>query len=92
VFTDGDVVWRRDPLPFIRSRLEEDNVDAVFMCDSETAAMEQRINSGFYLMRSTPKTANLFTEARIASIYTLQSKEQVSDGDVSRLQEQRAGE
>jgi hypothetical protein len=51
------------------------------MCDSETVEMEPRINSGFYLMRSTPKTVHLFAEERVASIYTLQSEEKRIIGD-----------
>ena len=72
VFTDGDVVFLRDPLPVVQAQIEAHKVDAIFMCDSETVEMEPRINSGFYWMRSTPKTVELYDPQRVASIYNLQ--------------------
>ena len=72
IFTDGDVVWLKNPAESLRSAVQQKDYDAVFMCDSETEEQEPRINSGFYFMKSNPKTLQLFAPSRVQSIYTLQ--------------------
>jgi hypothetical protein len=58
VFSDVDIVWLRDPLPYFRADIDVDfqsNFDHDFFIPSKG----DDINSGFYFMRSNDKTISL---------------------------------
>eukprot|EP00871_Galdieria_phlegrea_P005307 jgi/Galph1/5778/GphlegSOOS_G4466.1 len=61
VWTDCDIVWFKDPLPYLRSQ----HADLVIQSnapDDESANGRRRINSGFYLARSNPQTIEAFED------------------------------
>jgi hypothetical protein len=78
LFTDGDVVWLKDPLPFLQSAITDSPpVDAVFMCDIEKREDEknQDVNTGFFFMRPSPRAVHLLQPERVNTILTLSKDE-----------------
>ncbi|XP_076891352.1 uncharacterized protein At1g28695-like [Bidens hawaiensis] len=63
IFTDTDVLWLRDPFPRLN---QHDSIDLEISVDEFTgdqwSERDQRINTGFYMIKSNNKTITLFDE------------------------------
>jgi hypothetical protein len=78
LFTDGDVVWLKDPLPYLQAAISNaPAVDAVFMCDSVEREDEKNkdVNTGFFYMTPSPRTVHLLEPERVSTILSLTNEE-----------------
>ena len=78
LFQDVDIVWHRNPLPFLLSKQFE-QWDMVFQDDGGRSPRYRPYspNSGFYFVRNTPKTVYLFeTFVRMGDMIQLMKSHQ----------------
>ena len=60
LFTDGDIVYKKNPIEYIDNILKDEKIDLVIQNDSDSDNNQSYLCTGFYFIRSNYKSIGLF--------------------------------